>query len=395
MALKAGMWSGGAAHHLGGAAHLLGLQAIDNWRRVTPKVSMSDWRLERAKGRRSDLSDSRSRMKKDENSSFVMPTSSFLPSDFAEFKSCNPYTKPLSLTDLPVSGHGCNLRIAYQGCPGAFSEAAALKEYPHCEAVPCEHFDVAFKAVELWLVDKAILPIENSSYGSYHRNYDLLLQHRLHIVSEVQLQVDHCLMALPGVRKKELKRVLSHPQALGQCEIALNKLGVIKESFDDTAGAAQLIASKGLKDVGAIASAKAAEIYGLHILENQLQDVSVNITRFLILAREPVLPMTDRPFKTSIVFILEDGAGVLFKALTVFALRNIDILKIESRPHRKQPIRFVDDSYYGTAKYFHYLFYIDFEASLAEPRAQNALSNLQEFVSFLRVLGSYPIDTSL
>ncbi|XP_073108361.1 arogenate dehydratase/prephenate dehydratase 1, chloroplastic isoform X5 [Elaeis guineensis] len=249
--------------------------------------------------------------------------------------------KPLSLTDLTVSSHGSNVRVAYQGSPGAFSEAAALKAYPQCVAVPCEQFEVAFKAVELWLVDKAVLPIENSVGGSIHRNYDLLLCHRLHIVGEVQMAVNHCLMALPGVQKEELKRILSHPQ---------------------------LVASNGLKDAGAIASARAAEIYGLKIVDETIQ--------------------------TSVVFTLEEGPGVLFKALAVFAVRSINLTKIESRPQRKRPLRVVDDSNYGTAKYFDYLFYIDFEASMAEPRAQNALAHLQEIATFLRVLGSYPMDTS-
>ncbi|XP_073115586.1 arogenate dehydratase/prephenate dehydratase 1, chloroplastic isoform X3 [Elaeis guineensis] len=263
--------------------------------------------------------------------------------------------------------------------PSAFSEAAALKAYPRCVAVPCEQFEVAFKAVELWLVDKAVLPIENSVGGSIHRNYDLLLCHRLHIVGEVQMAVNHCLMTLPGVKKEEIKRVLSHPQALAQCEIALSKLGVIRESIDDTALAAQLVASNDLKDAGAVASARAAEIYGLKIVEERIQDTPDNITRFLILAREPIIPRADRLFKTSIVFTLEEGSGVLFKALAVFALRNINLTKIESRPQRKRPLRVVDDSNYGTAKYFDYLFYIDFEASMAEPRAQNALAHLQWF----------------
>lgn len=306
----------------------------------------------------------------------------------------NSLPKPLSETDLSASSRGSNMRVAYQGLPGAFSEAAAIKAYPQCETVPCEQFEVAFKAVELWLVDKAVLPIENSLGGSIHRNYDLLLYHRLHIVGEVQLAVDHCLMALPGVRKEELKRVLSHPQALAQCEITLSKLNVIRESVYDTAGAAQIVSTKGLRDAGAVASARAAGIYGLNILEERIQDIPDNVTRFLILAREPIISRKDRPFKTSIVFTLEEGPGVMFKALGVFSLRNINLSKIESRPQRNRPLRVVDDSNHGSAKYFDYLFYIDFEASMAEIRSQNALAHLQEFAPFLRVLGSYPMYTS-
>lgn len=311
-------------------------------------------------------------------------------------KDLNSLPKPLSATDFSSSPiDGSKVRVAYQGVPGAYSEAAALKAYPKCETVPCDQFEAAFQAVELWLVDKAVLPIENSVGGSIHRNYDLLLRHRLHIVGEVKLVVNHCLLGLPGVRKEDLKRVLSHPQALDQCEMTLNKLGVVRVSYDDTAGAAQVVAADGIRDTGAVASSRAAEIYGLDILAEGMQDQSDNITRFLILAREPIIPGTVKPHKTSIVFTLEEGPGILFKALAVFALREINLSKIESRPQRKRPLRVVDDSNKGSAKYFDYLFYIDFEASMAEPRAQYALGHLQEFAKFIRVLGCYPMDTIL
>ncbi|XP_048127466.1 arogenate dehydratase/prephenate dehydratase 1, chloroplastic-like isoform X4 [Rhodamnia argentea] len=287
------------------------------------------------------------------------------------------------------------MRIAFKGVPGSFSEDAALKAYPNCETVPCDEFEEAFKAVELWLVDKAVLPIENSSGGSLHRNYDLLLRHRLHIVGEVQMTVNLCLLALPGVRAEQLKRVLSHPQALSLSDNTLTGLGVTRESVDSTAGAAQFVALNELRDAGVVASARAANIYGLNILAERIQDDSDNVTRFLVLARDPIIPRTDKPFKTSIVFTLEEGPGVLFKALAVFSLRGINLTKIESRPQRKRPLRVVDDSNTGSAKYFDYLFYIDFEASMADTRAQNALGHLQEFATFLRVLGCYPMDTSV
>ncbi|KAG0556766.1 hypothetical protein KC19_11G077900 [Ceratodon purpureus] len=303
--------------------------------------------------------------------------------------------KPLSITELTLPPRETSdVRVAYQGVPGAYSEAAAAKAYPRCEAVPCEQFEAAFSAVELWLTDRAVLPIENSLGGSIHRNYDLLLRHRLHIVGEVQLGVHHCLMGIPGVKKEELRRVVSHPQALAQCEHTLTKLGVAREAVDDTAGAAQFVAAHNLRDTGAVASARAAEIYGLEILMDGIQDDPDNVTRFLMLAREPIIPRTDRKFKTSIVCTLNEEPGVLFKALSAFALRDINLTKMESRPQRKRPLRVVDDSLNGAAKYFDYLFFIDFEASMAEERAQNALSHLQEFATFLRVLGSYPIDTS-
>ncbi|KAK9123966.1 hypothetical protein Sjap_013568 [Stephania japonica] len=306
-----------------------------------------------------------------------------------------PLPKPLSITDLsPAPMHGSQLRVAYQGVPGAYSEAAAGKAYPNCEAIPCDQFEVAFQAVELWLADRAVLPVENSLGGSIHRNYDLLLRHRLHIVGEVQLPVHHCLLALPGVRTDYLARVISHPQALAQCEHTLTKLclNVTREAVDDTAGAAEFVAANNLRDTAAIASARAADLYGLQILADGIQDDSGNVTRFVMLAREPIVPRTDRPFKTSIVFAHDKGTSVLFKVLSAFAFRNISLTKIESRPHRNRPIRLVDDANVGTAKHFEYMFYVDFEASMADTRAQNALAEVQEFTSFLRVLGSYPMD---
>ncbi|KAJ7946299.1 Arogenate dehydratase [Quillaja saponaria] len=312
-------------------------------------------------------------------------------------KNLNLLPKPLSATELSCSpSDGSKVRVAYQGSPGAYSEDAALKMYPKCETVPCYEFEAAFKAVELWLVDKAVLPIENSVGGSIHRNYDLLLRHRLHIVGEVQLPVNHCLLGLPGVKKEDLKSVVSHPQALDQCEMTLSSLGVLRINADDTAGAAKMVASNGVRDIGAIASARAASNYGLAILAERIQDDDDdNITRFLILAREPIIPGTGRRYKTSIVFFLEEGPGVLFKALAVFVLRNIILTKIESRPQKQCALSVVDDSNEGSAKYFDYLFYIDFEASMAETRAQYALGHLQEFARFIRVLGCYPIETIL
>ncbi|KAJ6830888.1 arogenate dehydratase/prephenate dehydratase 2, chloroplastic-like isoform X1 [Iris pallida] len=241
----------------------------------------------------------------------------------------DPHTLPRPLTSSDISnlGSGSRLRVAYQGLPGAYSESAAAKAYPNCQAVPCELFETAFDAVGRWLVDRAVLPIENSLGGSIHRNYDLLLRHKLHIVGEVVYAVRHCLLVNRGVKLEDLKRVLSHPQALAQCEHTLTKLGVVKEAVDDTAGAAKFVASNKLKDAGAVASSLAADIYDLDILAQDIQDDSDNVTRFLMLAREPIIPGVDKPFKTSIVFSLEEGPGVLFKALAVFAMRDINLTK--------------------------------------------------------------------
>ncbi|GMP89079.1 hypothetical protein CsSME_00040800 [Camellia sinensis var. sinensis] len=318
--------------------------------------------------------------------------------------------RPLTSTYFSNSvSDGSRLRVAYQGVHGAYSETAAEKAYPNCEAVPCEQFDTAFEAVERWLVDRAVLPIENSLGGSIHRNYDLLLRHRLHIVGEVKLAIRHCLLAKHGVKVQDLKRVLSHPQALAQCENTLTRLGMVREAVDDTAGAAKFVAFHKLNDTGAVASSTAARIYGMNILAEDIQDDSDNVTRFLVLAREPIIPGTDRLFKTSIVFSLEEGPGMLFKALAVFAMRDINLTKlcsflgnfcclfllIESRPLQKQALQMLDDNNNGFPKHFPYLFYVDFEASMADQKSQNALGHLKEIATFLRVLGSYPADISM
>nr|GEU43386.1 arogenate dehydratase/prephenate dehydratase 6, chloroplastic-like [Tanacetum cinerariifolium] len=304
--------------------------------------------------------------------------------------------KPLTLNDMcsaPI--HGSNIRVAYQGVPGAYSESAACKAFPNCESIPCDQFEVTFQAVELWIADHAVLPIENSLAGSIHRNYDLLLRHRLHIIGEVQLPVRHCLLALPGVDKEDLNRVISHPQALAQCELTITELlgpNVTRESFYNTAGAAESIATNNLRDTAAIASHEAAKLYGLNVLVDNIHDDMNNVTRFVMLAREPIMPRIGRPFRTSIVFAHDNGTSILFKVLSVFAFRNINLTKIESRPHRVRPLTIVDDANIETAKHFEYMFYVDFDASMADVRAQNALADVQEFTSFLRVLGSYPID---
>uniref|UniRef100_A0ACD5XES5 Uncharacterized protein n=2 Tax=Avena sativa TaxID=4498 RepID=A0ACD5XES5_AVESA len=308
----------------------------------------------------------------------------------------DPHGLPRPLTSADLMGtNGETLKVAYQGFPGAYSEAAAKKAYPNCQTVPCEHFDTAFQAVENWIVDRAVLPLENSLGGSIHRNYDLLLRHKLHIVGEVRLAVRHCLLANRGVKIENLISVMSHPQALAQCEHTLTELGIEhRQAVDDTAGAAKFVAEELLQDTGAVASSLAAELYGLDILAENIQDEKVNVTRFMMLAREPIIPLVDKPFKTSIVFSLEEGPGQLFKALAVFALREINLTKIESRPHKKRPFRVADDTFSTPIKYFDYLFYVDLDASMADPRTQNAIRNLEEFATFVSILGSYPTDLS-
>ncbi|KAG2500138.1 hypothetical protein HYH03_001720 [Edaphochlamys debaryana] len=290
-------------------------------------------------------------------------------------------------------------KVAYQGVPGAYSEVAARKSCPDFDPLPCDQFEVAFQALSQWMSERAVLPIENSLGGSIHAVYDLLIRYRLHIIGEVSLQINHCLVALPGTAKGDLKRVMSHPQALAQCDGYLRRMGVVKEAVDDTAGAAQIVARQGLQGVGAICSRRAAELYGLDVLEEGIQDVKDNITRFIVLSRDPLVTSESdtRNYKTSIVFSLQPGPGQLFKALSVFALRDIDLAKVESRPMRTNPIVQIPttDGAGVSRQNFNYLFYVDFIGSLMEVKCQNALRHLQETAPFLRVLGSYPMDMEL
>jgi prephenate dehydratase len=270
------------------------------------------------------------------------------------------------------------VNIAYQGEPGAFSEAASRLVNPAAELVPCRAFEDVFEAVETGRVVYGILPIENSIGGSIHRNFDLLLEHQLPIVGEVELPVVHHLLALPGVTLAEVRRVYSHPQALAQCDRFLRTLtGVEIIATYDTAGSAKLIADERLRDAAAVASARAAEVFGLAPLQSAIQDYANNVTRFLVVARpgaEP--PDAHSPDKTSVVFTLPNEPGALFKALSVFALRGISLTKLESRPN--------------AARKWEYLFYVDLSAADRTQACERALAHLAEFAPMLRVLGSYP-----
>jgi arogenate/prephenate dehydratase len=267
------------------------------------------------------------------------------------------------------------VRIAFQGEPGAYSEAAAIRFGGHADVLPCESFEAVFEAAATGRATHGILPVENSVGGSIHRNYDLLLEHDLPIVGEVELTITHNLLVLPGVAIEDVKRIYSHPQALAQCERFLRSLpGVSAEATYDTAGSAKLIREQGMADAAAIASERAAEVYGLTILRPEIQDYSDNITRFLVVSR--VAESDDRADKTTVVFSLPNEPGALFKALSVFALREIDLTKIESRPLRGRP--------------WEYLFYVDLPVGRNDLRCGRALVHLAEFARSMRTLGSYP-----
>lgn len=266
-------------------------------------------------------------------------------------------------------------RVSYQGEPGAFSEQAAKAYFGKgCTAVARESFHDIFEDVAKRRSRYAIVPIENSLHGSVHQNFDLLWRYGLFIVGEVKLRIKMNLLVLPGVTMKNVRAVYSHPQALGQCERFLRTLkGVTVNSFYDTAGAARMIAAEHRFDASAIASSQAASDYGLVILRAGIESDHRNFTRFLVVGRKQIRPR--RKPKTSLIFATKNIPGALFKCLSVFALRNINLLKIESRPIVGAP--------------WEYLFYVDIEGDAKEKERVNALNHLQELTSSFKNLGSY------
>lgn len=276
------------------------------------------------------------------------------------------------------------LRLAIQGEAGSFSHEAALRLLgPSVQLLSCQRFEDVFRQLEQEAADAALVPIENTLHGSVHENYDLLLSFDHRIVAELNLRIVHNLIALPGVRLADVRRVFSHPVALNQC---LRFLAAHPEwervPFYDTAGSVKMLVEERLKDAAAIASAVSAEIYGARILRRSIEDDRQNYTRFFLLRRadQPPLALDERGkkhWKTSIVFSTRNQPGSLFRALSAFALRDLSLTKIESRPLRGRP--------------WEYLFYVDFLGNLEEDRVQRALGHLGELCDLLRVLGCYRV----
>ncbi len=266
------------------------------------------------------------------------------------------------------------MTIAFQGEPGAYSEAAAQRFAPGIDVLPCRSFEDVFAAVASGRAARGILPMENSVGGSIHRNYDLLVEHELPIVGEVELQVDHCLLGRPGAKLAEIRTVYSHPQALAQCEDYLRSLGPIEiVAVYDTAGSAKMVAEGARADAGAVASRRAAELFGLEVLADGVQDYASNVTRFVLISRS--LESVADANKTSLVFALKSKPGALFRALSCFALRDINLTKLESRPIRGRP--------------WEYMFYVDVDISRHALDYGRAVTQLGEFTQWVRTLGSY------
>ena len=272
-------------------------------------------------------------------------------------------------------------RVAFQGEHGAYSEQAGQQHFTEpVLTVPCHTFEEIFGLVEKGGADFGVAPVENSVAGSINKTYDLLLERDLTVVGEILLRVRHNLLALPGVSMADIKQVRSHPQALAQCERYLNQHGWRAIPWYDTAGSAKELAQNPEPGVAVIASALAGRTYGLTVLEEGIEDLLWNFTRFFVVAQRgaviPGRPTSDEPHKTSLVFATPHTPGALHGCLGEFASRGINLAKLESRPRRNRP--------------WHYVFYLDFEGDWRQPACQEALVALLARAAFVKLLGSYP-----
>jgi prephenate dehydratase len=273
---------------------------------------------------------------------------------------------------------------AFQGERGAFSEEAArILLGPGVPVLPCVRFEDLFLSLKSGRAAAAIVPIENTLAGSVHENYDHLLNFDFPIVAETNVRIVHNLIALKGVPFSRVKRVFSHPVALNQClNFFTRNPGIERIPFYDTAGSVKMLVEEQLTDAAGIASSVAADIYGARILRKSIEDDRQNFTRFFLLRtpdfarRHPVPPAAHAHWKTSLVFSTRNTPGSLFRALSAFALRDLNLAKIESRPLRGKP--------------WEYLFYVDVLGRVDTPSARNALNHLAESADFVRVLGCYP-----
>ena len=267
-------------------------------------------------------------------------------------------------------------RIAFQGEPGAYSEEALFLLAPDAQSQPYREFRDVAQAVLEHRAELGLLPIENSLVGSIATNFDLIAESALAIVGEVVSAVHHCLLGVPGAQRAALRRVLSHPVALAQCERFLRELsGVEVVAFYDTGGAAAEVARRKDTSLGAVAGVLAARRYGLEVLAERIEDEPHNQTRFLLVARDATPPPADVPAKTTLRLKLPHRPGTLARALAPFADAGLNLTKLESRPDRSTP--------------WEYLFYLDVEGRAAEPAMRSALAALATQGAVITLLGEY------
>jgi prephenate dehydratase len=273
--------------------------------------------------------------------------------------------------------------IAFQGEPGAFSQQAIRQLLgDSVDPLPRQQFEEAFRTVKNKGAAAAVIPIENTLHGSVHENYDHLLNFNFTIAAETNVRIVHNLIAPPGVSFKQIRRVYSHPVALNQClKFFARNPQIERVPFYDTAGSVKMVTGEKLSDAGAIASTLAADIYDGRILRRSIEDDRSNFTRFFLLGepaamrRLQIAPSRSREYKTSLVFTTRNIPGALFRAISAFALRDLNLTKIESRPLRGSP--------------WEYLFYVDLVGRVEDENVKKALGHLEETAQFLRVLGSY------
>jgi prephenate dehydratase/chorismate mutase/prephenate dehydratase len=270
--------------------------------------------------------------------------------------------------------------IAFQGERGAYGEEAVIAYFgERVLPSPRKSFAEVFNAVAAGDTSAGLLPIENSQAGSIHEVYDLLRTSQLFVTGEICRPIHHCLLCLPGQRLDQIKRVLSHPQALAQCDAYLRGLHVEVVAAYDTAGSAKLIREQEMAGVAAVASTRAAELYQLEILASGIQTIKDNYTRFIVLERQPGKAPTG-PAKTMLMLATAHRPGVLYGALGEFALRAINLLKLESRPSREKP--------------WEYVFYLDIEGAPQQEAVAQALAGLTDKTAFVKVLGTFERDQS-
>lgn len=267
------------------------------------------------------------------------------------------------------------IRIAFQGEYGAFSEQAAVSYFGKtCLPIPRENFRDVFSDVKKKRAHFGIIPIENSLFGSVTQNYDLLLEYPLVIVGELKVRIKMNLMALPGTQKKNVRHVYSHPQGLGQSDKFLRTLKKVStHPFYDTAGAAKMILEEHRTDAAAIASEQAAKHYGLVILNKSIETDHRNFTRFLVISKHEI--PAGKNAKTSLIFATKNKPGSLHECLAAFANQKINMLRIESRPFVGKP--------------WDYLFFVDLHTHHESVQFKNACKDLRAHISFLKLLGSY------